>query len=204
MFRLRSNLPGRIINPRLLRSIYVLKYELLNLRIRKWQIHGHNYIMQLICWGTCYRKTRVPWKRAHTSWVCRRERQLLSALRKCRGGVIMFWFPWRSHSVLSSWDKLLCHPPSARAYHVALLQATQLAYSPRLEPRIPNPPGMEGGHRKEQLRMAHVPFLLYVWNSQDFCYLDLISQKNLHLSPGNFQTYHSYWLIFLTFFYIWA
>lgn len=84
----KSTFLGRRINPKLLHFIPVLQYGLHSLRIRKWQMHGRNYIVLLICWGAHYRKPRVAWKTASTAcWACRGGNQRLAVLGKHREGV---------------------------------------------------------------------------------------------------------------------
>lgn len=116
----KSTLPGRRINPRLRHFIPVLQYGLHSLRIRKWQIHGRNYMVRLICWAAHYRKPRVAWKAANTArWASRGGSRCLAVLGKHREGVSLPWFPWRLRCVLSLTWTLLCHPRSARACKLA-------------------------------------------------------------------------------------
>ena len=153
----KSTLPGRRKNPSLPHFVPVLKYELHSSRIRKWQIHGHNYIVLLICWGAHYRKPRVAWKTANkASRACRGGSwQCLTVLGKHREGVSLPWSPWRLHCVCILIG--LCFDTHTQS---------EPASWPRPQVTLRIPPRMEGGgggrHRKEQplTKHCHVTFLL--------------------------------------------
>ena len=93
--------------------------------MRKWQIHGHNYIIQLICWGAQGRKPRVPCKTAHTAGPTEEGASFFLLWGSAEAGIGCSGF-LEIPVLYSSWDKLLCHTPSARAYHRAWPYVTQL------------------------------------------------------------------------------